>query len=157
MSQRSDGLIAEAMRYVGTVESPRNSNRGREIDYWIHEAGLDPAGAYPWCAAFVAQVGRQAEGHRWPCPRTAGVAILAAWGAAHGCIEELPQPGDLFLLWDGTLKRFAHVGIVTKVTGDKYDTVEGNTNDDGSRDGYGVFVRHRARTARDRFLRWEAA
>lgn len=157
MSLRIDALIAEARRYLGVQEKPKNSNRGTQIDYWIAECGLDPAGAYPWCAAFVGQMGRQAEGHAWPVPRTASVAAIAAWAAASNRIVTTPQAGDLFLLWSPELKRFAHVGIVLTVNGSSYSTIEGNTNAGGGREGFGVFARVRGVVATTRFVRWEAA
>lgn len=160
MSRQTDALIAEAKRYLGTVEEPKTSNRGLSIDYWIKEAGLDPKGAFPWCAAYVGQCGRQALGALWPCPRTASVMTLIAWAAAgaKNLMHPQPEPGDLFVLWSTSLNRFAHVGIVTKVNKDlSFETLEGNTNDGGSRDGFGVFARHRTLHPRDRFIRWEAA
>lgn len=157
MSLRTDALIAEARRYLGVQEKPKNSNRGTQIDYWISESGLDPAGALPWCAAFVGQIGRQAEGHRWPVPRTASVASIAAWAAASNRIVSTPQAGDLFLLWSPELKRFAHIGVVIRAAGNGYDTIEGNTNPGGGRDGFGVFARHRVINPADRYVRWEAA
>lgn len=158
MSLLSNAIIAEAKRYIGVVEEPKNSNRGREIDYWIHEAGLDPAGAYPWCAAFVGQVGRQVLGYRWPAPRTASVMTLVAWAAARpGVLDELPSVGNMFVLWNDALGRYAHIGFVSGITKSGIETIEGNTNDGGSRDGYGVFARHRTLHPRDRFIDWEAA
>jgi len=157
LSRRSDALIAEAKRYLGVQEKPKNSNRGTQIDYWIAECGLDPVGAHPWCAAFVGQVGRQAVGRAWPVPRTASVAAIAAWAATSKWLTTVPQRGDLFLLWSPELKRFAHVGIVTAFNGTGYDTIEGNTNPGGGRDGFGVFARYRTRHSADRFVRWEEA
>lgn len=159
LSRQTDALIAEAKRYLGVVEEPKNSNRGLCIDYWIREAGLDPAGAYPWCAAFVGQMGRQAVGASWPVPRTAGVAAIAAWAATKAVIRTRPEPGDLFLLWSDTLKRFAHIGIVTKYDAgtDTFETIEGNTNGGGSREGFGVFARRRTALGNTKFVRWEAA
>lgn len=158
MSLLSNAIIAEAKRYVGVVEQPKNSNRGPHIDYWVRETGLDPAGGHPWCAAYVHQVGRQALGYRWPCPRTASVMTLVAWAAAKpGVLVQTPSVGDLFVLWNEKLNRFAHVGIVTGLSTDGYDTIEGNTNDGGSRDGFGCFARRRALHPRDRFIHWEAA
>lgn len=158
MSLLSNAVIAEAKRYLGVIEVPKNSNRGLCIDYWVREAGLDPAGAFPWCAAFVGQIGRQALGYRWPVPRTASVAAIAAWAAAKGITSTVGAGGDLFVLWNAGLNRFAHIGVVTNynVTTNEYDTIEGNTNGDGSREGFGVFARHRAVHPRDRFIRWEA-
>lgn len=159
MSQRSNALIAEARRYLNVVEEPKNSNRGVCIDYWIREAGLDPAGAFPWCAAFVGQMGRQAVGASWPVPRTAGVAAIAAWAATKGLVSNVGAGGDLFLLWSEQLKRFAHIGIVTdyNVTTGEYKTIEGNTNGGGSREGFGVFARVRRADGKTKFVRWEAA
>lgn len=164
MSQQTDALIAEAKRYLGVVESPKNSNRGTCIDYWIREAGLDPAGAYPWCAAFVGQIGRQAVGASWPVPRSASVAAIAAWAATKaGVLQSRPRAGDLFLLWSPQLKRFAHIGVITRVRaalnvpGAYFETIEGNTNDDGGREGFGVFARVRRDDGKTKFVRWEAA
>jgi len=158
LSLQTSLLIAEARHYLGVVEVPKNSNRGLCIDYWVREAGLDPTGGYPWCAAFVGQIGRQVLGHRWPAPRTAGVMTLVTWASVKpNVLVQTPSEGDLFVLWSDPLSRFAHVGIVTKVTPDGYDTIEGNTNDGGSREGFGVFARHRVVHPRDRFIRWEAA
>jgi len=103
-------------------------------------------------------MGRQAEGHAWPCPRTASVVVLAAWAATKPAVlQETPAVGDLFILRSEELKRFAHVGIVTKVNGDSFETIEGNTNGGGSREGFGVFARVRRVTGAIRFIRWEAA
>lgn len=158
LSLLSNAIIAEAKRYIGVVETPQNSNRGICIDYWVREAGLDPVGGYPWCAAFVGQIGRQVLGYRWPAPRTAGVMTLVAWAATKpNVLVQTPTPGDLFVLWSGSLNRFAHVGIVTGLDLSGWTTIEGNTNGGGSRDGYGVFARHRVSHPRDRFIHWEAA
>jgi hypothetical protein len=159
MSLQTDALIAEARRYVGVVEEPKLSNRGLCIDYWIHECGLDPKGGYPWCAAFIGQVGRQALGHAWPVPRTASCTAIAAWAEQAQRLVPAPQPGNLFLLWEASLvpARYGHVGIVTEVGAQDFDTIEGNTNPGGSRDGFGVFVRRRPLGGRTRFVRWEGA
>jgi len=156
MSLPIEAVIAEAKRYLGVMEQPKNSNRGVQIDYWLAETGIAPGA--PWCAAFVGQVGRQALGAAWLCPRTASVAAIAAWAAASNRIVTSPQRGDLFLLWSPELKRFAHVGFVTDGgSGKGYDTIEGNTNPGGGREGYGVFRRSRSLVSTTRFVRWEAA
>jgi hypothetical protein len=159
MSQQIELLITEATKYLGVEETPKNSNRGVCIDYWIRECGLDPALGLPWCAAYVGQMGRQALGTSWPVPRTASVAAIAAWAATRpGVLRSNPRRGDLFLLWNESLKRFAHIGIVTEVEGDvTYRTIEGNTNGGGSREGSGVFARVRRVDGRTKFVRWETA
>ena len=49
------------------------------------------------------------------------------------------KPGMIFIIstGDGT----GHTGLVESVSGGKLVTIEGNTNDDGSREGIGVFRR----------------
>lgn len=154
----AEALIAEAKRYLAVREVPLGSNRGVEVDYFVKECGLDPKGAYPWCAAFVGQMGRQALGHRWPCPRTAGVAALAAWAEKGRMLEPTAAVGDLIVVWHAELKRFAHVGIVTELQlAGKLGTIEGNTSGGGSREGWGVFARVRTPAADDRFIRWTRA
>ena len=53
------------------------------------------------------------------------------------------EPGDLFLVM--SKGRAKHIGIVEKMKGDIMCTIEGNTNDEGSRDGY-EFVRRKRKT-----------
>lgn len=151
-----DLLIAEARRYLEVRETPPGSNRGLEVDYWIKEAKLDPKGAFPWCAAFVGQVGRQALGARWPCPRTASVPVLWAWADKGGYLETSAAIGDLYLVWHPELNGFHHVGIVTSL-GAELGTIEGNTSGAGIREGWGVFARSRAPAPADRFARWTRA
>lgn len=160
MSTDTDAVLAEARRYLTVREEPRGSNRGVEIDYFVHEAGLDPKGGFPWCAAFVGQIGRQALGHRWPCPRTASVMALVQWAKpfADRWLTS-PEVGDLFVIWNAALDggRFAHVGFVVSATADDFATVEGNSNPGGGREGYGVFSLTRKRLSTTRFIRWAAA
>ena len=54
----------------------------------------------------------------------------------------LIQPGDLFLLQKSTYDWF-HTGIVISVQGDTIETIEGNTNSDGSSNGNAVLNRIR--------------
>lgn len=153
-------VLAEAKRYLGVVETPKGSNRGTEIDYWVRESGLEPKGAYAWCACYVGQMGRQAIGALWPCPRTAGVMVLVAWAKASSARWiQTPVAGDLFVIWNAKLDggRYAHVGFVTAVRDDAFDSIEGNTNPGGGREGWGVFARTRPRDATTRFVRWTAA
>ncbi|VXC35928.1 Peptidoglycan-binding protein [Flavobacterium sp. 9AF] len=54
----------------------------------------------------------------------------------------LIKPGDLFLLQKSTYDWY-HTGIVIKVQGDIIETIEGNTNNDGSSNGNAVLNRIR--------------
>lgn len=153
----ADTVLVEARRYLNVQEAPPGSNRGTEVDYWVREAKLDPKGAYPWCAAFVGAVGRQAIGTLlWRAPRTASVAQLAEWAKQHQVLVESPERGDLFLLWEAQLTppRFGHVGFVDAVAPDHMLTLEGNTNPGGGREGFGVFARRRNLAPTTRYVRW---
>jgi len=152
-------VLIEARRYLDVREIPPGSNRGVVIDYCNREAGLDPKGAYPWCCSWAMQVGRQALGHRWPCPRTASVAALTHWADVQRCLEETPAVGDLFVIWHPAVHRFAHVGWVTALQADgTVDTIEANTSSgSGSREGWGTFARVRMLQPADRAIRWTRA
>lgn len=138
---------------IGVMEQPAGSNRGPEVDAFLRCVGLNPAaGSFPWCAAFVYwcfEQAAQAGGRTNPLPKTAGV--LAHWNKAGergirriGCVKataqpDLVQPGHVFIMDYGG--GAGHTGLVVEVQGGKLVTIEGNTNDGGSRDGVGVFRR----------------
>jgi peptidoglycan hydrolase-like protein with peptidoglycan-binding domain len=138
---------------VGVREVPPGSNRGPEVDAYLRTVGLEPAGgSYAWCAAFVYWCydrGAAALGVPNPLPRTAGV--LALWnGAGRAGAERiaaaevsvrpsLVRSGQIFVLSTGG--GLGHVGLVESVDGGVLTTIEGNTNDGGSREGIGVFRR----------------
>lgn len=93
----------------------------------------------PWCHSFASWVLDQAGlgcGKIAYCPT--GVNHWKQTGSLHA----EPQPGDLFYLWFPKKKRYAHVGFVEKVEGDKIVTLEGNSNTAGSRTG-GMVCRNR--------------
>lgn len=57
-------------------------------------------------------------------------------------------PGSMFFLRGGAVG-YSHVGIVTQDNGETIETTEGNTNDDGSANGYEVCRRVRRRSSCD--------
>lgn len=130
------------------------SNRSLEIDYWLTQV-LSPVGS-PWCAAFVSQMGVQAMGTAWPVKRDAYVQDIVDYCTGQGLkLEDTPMVGDIMVIWYENLKRYGHIGIVEKVISTTlFKTWEGNTNNDGSRDGNGVYNKTRPIGARYKFLRW---
>ena len=114
---------------------------------------------WPWCAGFATWVLRQAcrtKATPMPHPYAFGCDFLAAKGQASGSFfavrkpEDFPlvKPGYLFLV-RRTLNDWTHVGIVEAVQGDTMTTIEGNTNDQGSREGFEVCRRTRALSDKD--------
>lgn len=138
---------------VGVMEVPPGSNRGPKVDLYLASVGLKAnAGSFPWCAAFVYWCFREASknlGVTNPAIKTAGA--LDVWNLAGPkgfrrvtCAEasDTPstvQPGVLFVLSTGG--GHGHVGFVESVAGVVLTTIEGNTNEGGSREGVGVFRR----------------
>jgi hypothetical protein len=153
-------LIAEAKKYRTERENNKD-NRSIRIDYWNLETigvWVDfPNGARgaPWCCSYVTAVGRQSLGHAWPVPLTASVQTVVDWAEAKGVLKEEPKRGDLLVSWYSSLGRFGHIAIVIDVMTDgRIKTIEGNTNLDGSREGYGIFERLRSPSDRYKFVRW---
>lgn len=146
-----NAVINEAKRYVGLQEVPKLSNRGLQIDYWLIEAGVGIGN--PWCAAFVSAIGRQALGIAWPVVNHAYVQTIVNWGK--NFLVNTPEKGDLFVLYFPSLRRFAHIGFVSEVLPNgQFQTIEGNSNPEGGRDGYGVFENKRKVTENTKFIRW---
>jgi len=144
--------LAVAAGEIGQMEQPPGSNRGPRVDEYVRAVGLDPAGRFPWCAAFVywcfARAATEA-GVRNPVIRTGGVldhwrraaekGVPRVTGTAAKGSPALVRPGFVFVMDFGG--GVGHTGFVKAVAGGHLLTIEGNTNDGGSREGVGVFER----------------
>lgn len=127
-------LVRLAKSYVGLRELP--GNRGKEIDGWL-DALKVPRGN-PWCMGFVQGIfAETAKTYRVPDPLKPDTAhCLTLWREVpaewkHGPLDG--RRGDI-AIWDHGHDT-GHTGIVTGYGGGYYTTIEGNTNDDGSREG----------------------
>lgn len=139
-----------AERYVGTEEVPRGSNRGLVVNRFKAATQLAADGNWPWCAAFVSYcVQLLVRAHGLASiespPRLARAFDFEAWGRRNNCLifrpsqcpPYIPQRGDIVIF------TFSHVGIVTRAGTRPVVSVDGNTNDEGGREGYKVAVRER--------------
>ncbi|MGE0131220.1 MAG: CHAP domain-containing protein [Blastocatellales bacterium] len=151
-------LVVEiAASQIGVREKPPNSNRGPEVDHYLRTVGLNPAaGNFAWCVAFVYFCFDKAASQlkiQNPMIKTAGV--LDHWNRAGKkgiprlvatdaqANPGLIKPGHIFALAVGS-KGQGHTGLVSEVLSDgRFKTIEGNSNDGGSREGVGVFARMR--------------
>ena len=107
-----------------------------------------------WCAGFATYMQRLASAtlHQpVPVKRSVGCDDLARAAQrdpsgtrfSHGCPDIARiTPGSLFLLRK-TDTDWHHTGIVTGAEAEGFHTIEGNTNDQGSRDGFEVCARVR--------------
>lgn len=160
-SDLTKAVIEFARSQVGVMEDPTGSNRGPEVNEYLKAVGLDATGgSYPWCVAFThycySKAAKQLGLNDNPHIRTAGV--LDHWSKAakkpnavriksDSAINspELVKPGSLFIIDLG--KGTGHSGIVIENANGRLITIEGNTNDNGSREGIGVFLRNSRKIA----------
>ncbi len=132
-----------AAQDLGLEESPRGSNRGPDLQKFFKADDLDVDGrtdGYAWCAAAVSYwVQQWIKEHSSSLrgPRIAGVALFPKWAASQGLSSRIgsPLPNDIVIF------TYSHIAIVESVSGNGFTSIEGNSNNDGSREGYEV-VRH---------------
>lgn len=141
-------FIEIASKYVGVSEQPVGSNRGPLIDRWNTNAHA-PLGSF-WCASFVSAVAMEWEaqsGKDWPLCISADCDVWLANARKNKCISSKGRPGDIVLLVSGN--DAYHIGIVAgySETGSLI-SIEGNSNNDGSRNGYMVAKRNNLYTGR---------
>lgn len=129
-----------AQSQIGVQEIPKNSNAGPAVEKYLKSVGLGKG--YAWCMAFVywsvksASIELNIEN---PLAKTAGVLDMYRKMVKNRVAT--PQPGDFFIMDFG--KGAGHTGFVEKLLPNgKMQTIEGNTNDNGSREGYEVARRY---------------
>lgn len=127
-------------------------NRGPWVRLYM--SGME---GQPWCAGFVSFVLKQASAlMSAPMPIAGSVSCdqLAAQAKAAGILldehrapNEL-RPGSLFLVRKSPTD-WTHTGIVAEIHSEFFRTIEGNTNDDGVREGYEVCTLTRSYASKD--------
>mgnify|MGYP000522592227 CR=1 FL=1 len=148
-SEAINVVLGIAEEEIGYLEKKNNSkldsktgNAG-SANYTKYWRDIKPSyQGQPWCAAFISWCFMKAFGldnakkllKHWPyvyCPTLGNLFTKYA----------NPQRGDIVIFYrNGT---FAHTGIVTKVEGDKFYTIEGNTSAGSTvvPNGGGVFAK----------------
>lgn len=141
-----------AISEIGKQEEPHGSNWGPAVKGYLNSVGINfPAS---WCMAFVywcfvkaatkLKIGNSAI-------KTGGV--MYAWNnAAKEIKSSTPSIGSVFIMDFG--KGLGHTGIVEKFDDKFIYTIEGNTNDTGSREGIEVCRRKRARNTIKGYLNY---
>lgn len=141
--------------FIG-VREKTGKNDGKEVEKFLRSVGLGPG--YAWCAAFVKY-----------CMLEAGIkAAEKINGMALSCENKKnmvfqkgkhlkdAKAGDVFTLYYAKLGRIGHTGFYNKpVNSSIFETVEGNTNMAGSREGDGVYRKKRSYNATWSISRWE--
>ena len=159
-------LVARGVGQRHVIETSKNQGPGI-LKFWgatTYPEGYD--NREPWCAAFVCWCLREALSELSPASQrptgfnrlTSPVAYDAeTWAASmkgKGVLLLDPKiweirPGDIV-----TLSVSSHIVIATKGRKTTFDTVEGNTNEAGSREGDGVYFRSRPRSHARKIIRF---
>lgn len=154
-------VVATAVAQNGVRENRVNgraNNTGRMVETFQRSVGIPPGSA--WCAAFVywaiAEVAKKNGLSEVPFLRHGYCPTIHSWAKNEGLVVTTPQRGDAFLrMVDYPDGRFAsHIGLVTGVEGNRFTTIEGNTNAGLSNEGDGVYDRSRPINNDYVFIRW---
>lgn len=141
----AEKAVEVAITQIGVQEDPAHTNQG-EAKKYQDRVGLPHGQGFPWCQSFLYWCYDEAAtalGGTNPVVKTAGV--LDCWNRTaedrkiyrtdFGTIQILP--GYQMIISEGA--GLGHTGIIESVNdGKSINTIEGNTNSDGSRDGYEV-------------------
>lgn len=127
---------------IGTKELT-GKNDGVKVEEYLKAVNMKKG--FSWCAAFVS----------WTLNKCGISNPRSAWAPSYFSkkntiyqsgkylFPNTPAAGDVFGIYFPNKKRIAHVGFIDS-WGNKYAiTVEGNTNEAGSREGDGVYKKRR--------------
>lgn len=140
-------FIDTAAKEIG-VEEVDGTNSGARVEKYQASTWLDGTG-WPWCAAFVCWCYQQASLsiHRSEMrPETAAAWGFEKWakGQPMATLHKPFKPSRGVKAGDIVMYKFSHVGIASEDSeGDHVNVIEGNTNNAGSREGGGVFLKRR--------------
>jgi len=165
MSAFRDRIVSVAKKEVGVTEI-NGTNCGPRVNVYKAATNLPADESWPWCAAFVDWVVAEAmslglaggEKYTFRRPTTAGAWDLENWSLAQdNSTHTKRHPERDIIAGDIVTFTFSHVGIAISAPDHNgyVETIEGNTDASGSRDGGGVFRKHRHISkirARIRFL-----
>lgn len=134
-SELQTKILDIAQSQLGIREAT-GKNDGAAVEAYLSYTGNKKG--EPWCASFVSWVyGKAGLGQ----PKTAWSPAL--FPLARQTLH--PLPADVFGIYFPSLKRVAHGGLVEASIGNWVQTIEGNTNAEGAREGDGVYrkLRHK--------------
>jgi len=142
-------MVSLAREEIGVSEVD-GSNCGPRVDEYKAATWLDADKGWPWCAAFICWLVREAiegEDVKFKRPRTAGAWDFENWAkqqSANGVELRKPTNEDI-KAGDIVVFTFSHIGLAVKDADSSgyVVTIEGNTNGAGSREGGSVLEKKR--------------
>ena len=145
-------LLLRALPLTEGIEEVGGANRGRAVERMLGRVGARAGD--PWCAAYVSDVGKTMLEGEWSLPMTASCDVLLIHARANNILFDTPSPGAVFLVMKNANDAI-HTGFVLDVKGATIETMEGNTNTDGGREGNGVWRRTRSlNSGAYKFIHW---
>lgn len=152
-------LVLGAAALMEGIVEVGGANAGHAVERIQKRTGNRKGDA--WCASYVAEAGAAFLARRWPLVLSGSCDDLLRQARKEGWLKDGPPAiGDVFLVMR-TKTDAIHTGFVTGISRETpgrgphtvaFDTIEGNTNPAGGREGYGVFRRVRG-DADDRALK----
>ena len=145
--------ITELARFELGTEEVNGSNCGPRVNEYKGATNLPPAESWPWCAAFICWLVREAlkatgikETATFKRPRTASAWGFEGWSLAQDATTQTRKPhgGDI-KPGDIVIFTFSHIGLAISAP-DKdghVTTLAGNTDGQGSREGGAVLKKRR--------------
>lgn len=127
-------LIKNAKKHLNCKEDPPGSNRSLCVDNFskaIHGA----AHAWAWCATFLSYVFDETFkdfGLQNTFIKTAKTSDMLNWGKQKKLVDAKPAVGSVMYVdrYDNKGKKVGgHVGLVIKVEGNNFYTIDGNSDD----------------------------
>ncbi|HEX2721641.1 MAG TPA: peptidoglycan-binding protein, partial [Gemmatimonadaceae bacterium] len=158
--ERSFNQLVIAYAEQHEKEHPREvagQNRGPWVRLYMK--GVEGE-AYPWCAGFVSFIVKQAAttfDSKLEIPYTVSCDVIAVEGRHRGRFiaeREIVRMkasvgGGSVFLNRRSPSDWVHTGIVVQFNDETIETIEGNTNDTGSREGFEVVRRIRGYRSKD--------
>ena len=135
-------VVQTAQHEIGVHELTGN-NDGKQVEVYLSAVHLKKGN--PWCAAFVAWCHDR-------CNISHPVSGFSPdWFRQHIIYKRdlaarplyIKFSGGVFGIWFASKNRVAHVGIIESANQNYVVTIEGNTNEAGSREGDGVYRKRR--------------
>jgi len=147
-SKLANKMVSLAQKEIG-VEEVDGTNCGVRVNEYKSATWLDSTKGWPWCAAFICWLFREAmKGGSFTFlrPQTAGAWDFENWAKKQDKSIVLKKPhnndiqaGDILIF------TFSHIGIATGPpdANGMVPTIEGNTDGSGSREGGAVLPKNR--------------
>jgi hypothetical protein len=139
-------IVKTAEAEVG-VREQTNNNDGARVEEYLRTVGLRKP--EPYCAAFVS----------WVFARNGLAAPRSGWSPdlfPYARLARSALPANILGIYFADRKRIAHVGLIVSSSDDWVNSVEANTNVEGSREGSGVYRKKRHRKTIYRIADWIA-